>query len=197
MLLAALLTVLPVAIGVVVADDTTPEAQPPRYEGTALADFDTSRPVVRRAPFCEQVNPAAVREALGTDGEPTSYDNGEPADVLPGDDVAHEYGCRFTAGGAEARGWVFAPPVTAARAASLLEQQPAKGCATQPGAPAYGAPSAAVICTSGATATVTFRGLFGDAWLSCSLTAAASVAPAELLERGGRWCVAVAQAASA
>jgi hypothetical protein len=197
LLLAALLTVVPVGIGVAVADDPTLDREPPAYEGTALADFDTTKAVVRRAAFCEQVHPAAVREALGGDGELTAYDNGQPADVLPGQDVAHEYGCRFTAEGAEARGWVFAPPVTAAKADALVKEPPSRDCEPQPGAPAYGAPSVAHACTAGDMRTVSFRGLFGDAWLSCSLTVAAAVPPAELLERAGRWCVAVAVAASA
>jgi hypothetical protein len=43
---------------------------------------------------------------------------------------------------------------------------------------------------------VTFHGLFGDAWLSCSLSAVGADQDG-LVDRTGRWCVAVAQAASA
>jgi hypothetical protein len=43
---------------------------------------------------------------------------------------------------------------------------------------------------------MSFRGLFGDAWLACSLTLPPAVTPERLLETAGRWCVAVAQAAS-
>jgi hypothetical protein len=186
-----------VAIGVAVANDPTPATPQAVYRGTALSDFDTTAAAVRRAPFCDRVDPAAVREALGGPGELSSWVNGQATDLVPGGDVAHEYGCRFAADGLDARAWVFAPPVTAARAATLLKQAPAKGCAAQPGAPAYGAPSAAVVCTSGQTRSVSFRGLFGDAWLSCSLALpTATATPEQLLERGGRWCVAVAQAAS-
>lgn len=197
LLLSALLTLAPVAIGVAVANDPTPAAPRASYHGTDLADFDTTTAVVRRGPFCDRVSPAAVREALGGPGELTTWANGQATDLVPGGDVAHEYGCRFAADGLDARAWVFAPPVTAARAATLLKQARAKGCSVQPGAPAYGAPSAAVLCTSGESRSVTFRGLFGDAWLSCSLALpAATVTPERLVERGGRWCVAVAQAAS-
>jgi hypothetical protein len=200
LLLSALLTLAPVGVGVVVADDdSSPEPRPvARYEGTSLADFDTSKAVVQRAPFCDRVHPDAVREALGADGKLTEYGNGESTAVLPGGtDVAHEYGCVFTGpNGEEARGWLFAPPVTAAEARDLVRTSVSKGCRAQAGAAAYGDPTAAVVCTSGSGSTVSFRGLFGDAWLACSLTLPGTVAPQELLETAGRWCVAVAQAAS-
>ena len=46
----------------------------------------------------------------------------------------------------------------------------------------------------GKSVEASYRGLFGDAWLACSLTA-----PGErdaVLEKAGAWCVAAARAAS-
>jgi hypothetical protein len=200
LLLSALLTLVPVGVGVVVADEETSERRPPvaAYAGTSLADYDTSRALVQRAPFCERIHPDAVEEALGADAELTAYGNGESTAVLPsGADVAHEYGCVLVAPtGAEARGWLFAPPVTAARARQLVQGTATPGCKVQPTAEPYGHPSVAALCTARGATTATFRGLFGDAWLACSLTLPGTVVPQELLETAGRWCVAVAQAAS-
>ncbi len=201
LLLSALLTLVPVGVGVVVADDTTPDREPPAYAGTPLTDFDSRAAVVQRAPFCDRIHPEAVREALGGDGELTAYGNGESAEALPGGgDVSHEYGCVYSgADGADARAWVFAPPVPAEKAAALAATAPGKGCEIQPDAPAYGDPSVALVCRTRDGATASYRGLFGDAWLSCSLTLPAGSENAgnrPLLERTGRWCVAVARAAS-
>lgn len=195
--LSALLTLVPVGIGVGVSEDRTPAPEAATYVGTDLADFDSTAAVVQRAPFCELVPADGVREALGAKGELTAYGNGEQAASLPDGDVAHEYGCVFTAAdGGEARAWVFAPPVTAARAAALAKAAVTGGCRASAGAPPFGSPTAAVVCVAGATRTASYRGLFGDAWLSCSLTQPAGVTASDLLARAGRWCVAVAQAAS-
>lgn len=198
LLLAALLTLVPIGIGVAMADDpTASRPAPPAYEGTALADLDTSAVVVRRAPFCDRINPAAVREAIGDGARLTDYGNGETAALPGGADVAHEFGCVFTAtgdSGGTARAWVFAPPVTAAEAAALAKEPTGPGCAVQPAAPAYGGPSVAELCRSAKGSTATFRGLFGDAWLSCSLTLPGRPEAATLLDTAGTWCVAVAQA---
>lgn len=202
--LSALLTLVPVGIGVALTDDSTPTREVASYEGTDLVDFDTSTAVVQRAPFCELLPDEAVTEALGAEAEPTAYANGEESDVLPGGDVSHEYGCVFSTGeestgeesAGDARAWVFAPPVTAARAEQLVAATPAKGCRAVGSAPAYGTPSVALVCASGDLRTASFRGLFGDAWLSCSLTLPAAAAGDDLLTRTGRWCVAVAEASS-
>ncbi|MFC5729560.1 MULTISPECIES: hypothetical protein [Nocardioides] len=199
LLLSAVLTLVPIGVGVMVADDSPPEPPPvAAYEGTPLADFDTSTALVQRSPFCDRVPPEAVREALGGDGELAAYGNGESTAALPGGtDVAHEYGCVFSgAGGAEARGWLFVPPVTLAEARGLVRTVVTRGCTAQAGAAAYGDPSVAVVCTSKNSSTASFRGLFGDAWLACSLTVRESVPAEQLLETTGRWCVAVIQAAS-
>lgn len=194
--LSALLTLVPVGIGVGVAGDRTPAPEVASYQGTDLADFDSATAVVRRAPFCSAVPGEGVSEALGGAGELAEYGNGQQADPLPQGDVAHEYGCVWTTATGDARAWVFAPPVTGARAQEIVRAAPTKGCAATPGAPAFGTPSVALLCTAGTTRTASYRGLFGDAWLSCSLTQPVAVPPAELVARAGRWCVAVAQAAS-
>ncbi|WP_408898558.1 hypothetical protein ACJ5H2_05460 [Nocardioides sp. R1-1] len=209
LLLSALLTIVPVAIGVAKSGDTTLSREPAAYRAVALADFDTTKAVVQRAPFCDLVPAAAVEEALGSEATVAAYANGERSDALPGGDVSHEYGCRYSPGtdaeadapsagtaGSEARGWVFAPPVTVDAARQIAAGSAQAPCTALPDAPAYGEPSAGVVCPGEGVHTVSFRGLFGDAWLACSLTLPASVAQEELVERAGRWCVAVAQAAS-
>jgi hypothetical protein len=194
--LSALLTLVPVGIGVGVAGDRTPTREPAAYVGTDLADFDSASAVVQRAPFCDLVSDDAVAEALGGEGELTAYGNGEQAPALPGGDVAHEYGCVYAGSGVEARAWVFAPPVTRDRAQALVKAAAPKGCAATAGAPAFGTPSVATTCTLGEKRTVSWRGLFGDAWLTCTLSQGVGAPEADLVQRAGRWCVAVAQAAS-
>ena len=203
---AVVLTGLPVAAGVLVLDEDTPARttpDPPSYSSTPLAGYDTSVVTLSRAPFCNQVPEEAFTEALHGDvgWTVTAYRNGQAAEMAPGlEDVAHEYGCRVEGAGVvsgEVRAWLFAPPVTRSRAADLIDDAVDRGSCTRPAqAPAYGAPSLALICPAGDRRWASFRGLFGDAWLSCSLAAPATVADQELLDRAGRWCVAVAQAAS-
>jgi hypothetical protein len=69
------------------------------------------------------------------------------------------------------------------------------GCEPVPDAPDFGTPSAALVCDVGPRLEVSYRGLFGDAWLTCTLTADSDVPRAELVDRAGRWCVAVVGAA--
>ena len=205
LLLAVALTTLPVGAGVLVlgGEDTattTSDQAAPSYSSTPLSDYDTSVVTLSRAPFCDRLPEEAAAEALGGDAGPTAaYANGESAEMAPGlEDVAHEYGCRIEGRrGAEVRAWLFAPPVTRSRAAELVDEASQRPACTRPTtAPAYGAPSVALVCPSGDRRSASFRGLFGDAWLACSVAAPASLGEAELLDRAGRWCVAVAQAAA-
>ena len=184
-------------------DDGGSEPAPaPTPSSTPLADFDPSGVSVGRADFCALVAPTAVEEALaGPVSDARTWANGDRTEVAPGvRDVVHEYGCSWSAEDAEARAWVFAPPVTAAQARVLARSAAdAKGCTTIPDAVAYGSPTAAVRCRADDATTTTLHGLFGDAWLSCSLTAPSPTGqgqPAELLQRAGQWCVTVAQASS-
>ena len=171
-----------------------PSAAPTSVAPTPLASFETRTLTVARADFCAEVAPAAVADVLGGDPAKThTWANGDRTTLADGvTDVAHEYGCRWTArDGTSAQGWVFAPPVTPGQAGRLRHAAvTAKGCTPVPDAPEFGARSVAVRCDAGTTA---FPGLFGDAWLSCSVTGVAG----DAVERAGRWCVSVAQAASA
>ena len=188
-------------IGSCQGDDEPAPAAAPSPSSTPLAELDTATLVVRRDSFCPDVDPDAVEEALGGDPDAsTSYDNGEPARLTRTvEDVAHEFDCTWQrAGGTVARAWVFAPPVTAGRARALVrEAQTVPGCSPVPDARAFGRPSAAVGCRAGGTLEAAYHGLFGDAWLSCSLAVPVGGADrAALVDRAGRWCVAVATAAS-
>ena len=160
-------------------------------EGTPLADVDTTSLVVARAPFCDAVDPAAVARALGEEpAEGSAYRSGQRIKVS--DDVAdvvHEFGCRWTAGDGVAEAWVFVPPITRERAADLVRT----GCRGVQD-PAFGEPSTICRTQADGVTTYTFRGLFGDAWLTCRLVAAGQE---ETLDRAGRWCAAVATGASA
>ena len=161
-------------------------------EGTPLADVDTTSLVVARAPFCDAVDPAAVARALGEEpAEGSAYRSGQR--IKLSDDVAdvvHEFGCRWTAGDGVAEAWVFVPPVTRERAADLVRT----GCRGVQD-PAFGEPSTICRTQADGVATYTFRGLFGDAWLTCRLVVGAG--QEETLERADRWCAAVATGASA
>ncbi len=208
LLIAVVLTALPVSAGVLVLGDedapaTAPPPPPPSYQSTPLTDFDTTVVALSRAPFCQRVPDEALTEALGGQaGRRTSYRDGQSAELAPGvEDVAHEYGCRVESNGTdggELRAWLFAPPVSRSRAADLVDEMAdRRGCTRPATAPAYGAPSLALVCPDGDRRRASFRGLFGDAWLACSLAAPATVPEPELLDRAGRWCVAVAEAAAA
>ncbi|RHW27622.1 hypothetical protein D0Z08_08050 [Nocardioides immobilis] len=206
-MLAVVLTTLPVATGVLVLDDEAPAMtppEPPAYASTPLTDYDTTVVALSRAPFCDRIPEEALTEALAGDvgWTVTAYRNGQAAQMAPGvDDVAHEYGCRVDGAGladGELRAWLFVPPVPRSRATELIADASGRpGCTRPAQAPAYGAPSVALVCPSGDRRWASFRGLFGDAWLTCSLAAPTSVPEQDLLDRAGRWCVAVAKAAAA
>ena len=192
LLLAVVFTALPVAVGVAMTGGRA-AAPPATYSPTALGDLDTTTMTIGRGAFCDRLPAAAVTDALGHAATyADSYGDGDRR-AVPGNaaDVLHEYGCVFRAGTTEARAWVFAPPVGVARAKQLAATS-GKGCTRPAAAAAFGSPSAVSICGT-TSRTVTFRGLFGDAWLSCSLSGAG--AATTLVDRTGRWCAAVAQAA--
>ena len=164
--------------------------------GTTLEDVDTTALVVPRAPFCDRVDPAAVTRALGEEAADVSaYRSGQRIKIS--DDVAdvvHEYGCRWTAGDGTAEAWVFAPPVTRRRAAGLARgAQGLPRCLDASGAPDFGSPSSACAASNVATPSA-LQGLFGDAWLTCSLTLDES--QREVDDRATRWCAAVATGAA-
>ena len=165
---------------------TSPTTQP---LATRLGSVDTTTAVVRRGPFCDAVAGADVQAAV-EDPSPAaaSWSNGDQ--LGSSNDVAHEYGCSWTApAGTVASGWVFAPPVTVQRAQELVASAKGRpGCKPLPGAAAYGSPSVALTCTTGGTTTLSYRGLFGDAWLVCQLAGSHATDPADVADR---WCASV------
>lgn len=197
LLVAVPVTALCVGIGVAVSRPSPQDQASPKPPApTTLADVDTTTMPVRRAAFCDRVPPTEVKAALG--GVPTrttSYDAGQTAPLTPTvRDVAGEFDCTWsTRVGASASGWVFATAVTAPSAQALTATP--KGCRAQSG-PDYGRPSVALACTDHGRTTVSLRGLFGDAWLSCSLTGTPGEPAPKVTARADRWCLTVAQAAS-
>jgi hypothetical protein len=203
LLLAAAATVVAVGGGIVVLDGNETPPEGPASASTPLTSFDTSQVTILRTGFCDRVADTAVAEALRTGPErDVSYGNGDRVRLAAGvRDRAHEYGCSWRAGGRSAEAWVFAPPVTRATARDLLRRARAtEGCEPVPDAPAYGVPSAGLVCTTGRSQEVSFRGLFGDAWLVCSIGShdvSAGQGADTAVDRAGRWCVAVVRAAEA
>lgn len=170
-------------------------AAPPAAEPTGLGDYDTTAVALARGPFCDRLTSDSVADAIG--GEPADSATWGDGDRLPGVGVIHEYGCRYAAAdGREARAWVLAAPVTPDRARELVQLTSRESdCRRRRGAPAYGAPSVALECTGPQRTVTSHRGLFGDAWLTCTLALTNGVPERERWERTEDWCVAVAEAA--
>lgn len=202
LLLFAAVALSIVAVVVVVAVDPFGEQPTPTKEApfttTPLEEVDTTTITVVRAGFCAGVDPREVNAALGAEpDDERGYGNGDEVTLDDGvTDVSHEFGCVWSlADGTEARAWVFAPPVDRDRARRLArEASKAEGCRAVDG-PAYGDPTVALLCTDGSLSAASYRGLFGDAWLTCELVAPDDGAEG-VVERTGAWCVAVARAAS-
>ena len=204
LLIVTALTVAVVVVGVLVAtggDDDAPGAgpssaatssEPTTAPDVPLADVDTLTTAVRREAFCDAVPTDAVEAALGGPAaETTSYADGQDAPVTGKvRDIAHEFGCGWTTSGAAARAWVFAPPVTPRAATGLVRAARGEAdCRPAADAPEFGRPSVALVCRTPRMVQASFRGLFGDAWLTC--TVAGRLSSEEALERADRWCVAV------
>lgn len=209
LLLALVTTAAVVAAGawfIVGGGDDEDSSSPPHTPtpstptSTPLADVDTLTLAVPRTSLCAVAPPEALEQALGAaPSDQTEYGDGQPAVVAPGvRDVVHEYGCSWTAGDTTARAWVFAPPVTVTEGRDLVKAaRSTEGCTAVAKAPAFGRPSAALTCAKGKRTEVSFRGLFGDAWLTCTLEERVPrAARAEAIDRAGRWCGALAVAAS-
>ena len=177
-------------------DKPTPSGTPTEVS-TPLESMSTEGLVVQRDAFCSGIGPHALQDALGgSDYHGKSYNNGDPARLTAGTkDVAHEFDCTWSTGdGTVARAWVFAPPVRRIQAKQLAKASLRPGCSAAHGA-AYGAPSVATRCGTRKGIEEGYFGLFGDAWLSCTLSAR-KPEPADLAERTSRWCAAVVKAAS-
>jgi hypothetical protein len=166
---------------------------------TPLTQLVTGRVTIARATFCDQVASAEVRRALGAKpGDAAHWDNGDPVpSAAPGGsaattsgDLGHEIGCAWTTTtGAAARAWVFARPVTADFAGTLVAQASHQAGCTAAQAPHFGSPSLLQTCSRpGGTERVRRAGLFGDTWLTCELSGPASSQPRRHLDD---WCAAV------
>lgn len=196
---AALLLLLPACSG---DDDPAPTPTPEAASTPALADVAPGAVTVARGPFCEAVAESAVEAALGGPAASSrSWDNGDAVAVADGSDVAHEHGCAWRGEApAVAEAWVFAPPVTTGRARAVARAEERRpGCRPLPDAAPFGEPGAALLCRSPAVdgaLVASYRGLFGDAWLTCAVQAGAGTDEADLAARADRWCAAVLGAAS-
>lgn len=176
---------------------TSSSDSPEPAASTPLASYATESLTVARGDFCDRIGSAAVTRALGGEAEKTThYTSGVPTEMeVDLVDLSHEFGCRFTTPDATARAWVFAPPITNERAKQAIASLTGMDrCVVLPDAPAFGQPTIALACGDQAKPTVWFAGLFGDAWLTCTLERA--LPGPELLDETGRWCVAVADAAA-
>ena len=177
---------------------SAPKGSPTPSPSESLASVDLSDLPIERTAFCDRLDEGDVEDALGGTVSGTAhYDSGDRVPLATGlTDVSHEFDCTFDAAdGTQARAWVFAEPVTAAIGRSIVREARAeKGCTVLDKAPAYGTPSVATLCRTAkpATQAVALRGLFGDAWLTCRLSAPGAPAEAEVTSRAEQWCVRVA-----
>jgi hypothetical protein len=169
------------------AEPTTP---PPTPTTTPLSAYSTPiRAPVSRSLFCDRVSPTAIEHAIGGPAEEsTKWVNGDPT---PTGDRGREYGCSWSAtgssGGGHASAWVFAPPITRARATALAKMSPGMKCERSKSALEFGDPRSSYVCRLNTGAQVTqLAGLFGDAWLTCQ-------APSEAVDE---FCGAILAAAS-
>jgi hypothetical protein len=148
--------------------------------------------------FCSRLADDAVEAAIGTVASTRHYGNGERARLTGGvRDVAHEYNCTFVgSSGDVARAWVFVPRVTRAQARALVGGvRRQAGCRLIDGQ-SFGSPGTGSICVRGSRTEAAYRGLFVDAWLSCSVTDGGreKISEKSLLKKTGDWCVQAATA---
>ncbi len=175
-------------------DEEAPQERPlPTLEAARNPELP-----VRPGDFCDRIDARAVAAAVGEEPTTAHYGNGERAELADGIvDVAHEFGCVFTAAdGIRARAWVAVPPITPEQAARL---SPGKGCHDE--GDGLGEHGFAATCTTKRGTTATLAGLYTDTWFGCSLTEpedAASDSPEQeaLQERLGAWCASAVQAAA-
>jgi hypothetical protein len=111
-------------------------------------------------------------------------------------DVGHEIGCAWTAtGGAAARAWVYARPVTAALASTVVRAAGHQRDCTAERATVLGDPALVQRCSlAGGLARERRAGLFGDTWLTCELTLPAATPAAQHRSRLDAWCATIVAA---
>ncbi|QZY28419.1 hypothetical protein [Nocardioides coralli] len=209
---AALLAGVVGLTGCTAAEEPPAKTSTPAPEPTTLASYDARGVTVVRGPFCDRVSPTALEHALGEMPEGhRSWENGDRLRLPDGTrDRVQEYGCSWTGpDGTRAAAWVFAPPVTPKRARTLVREATGPECSTTGGGD-FGDPSVATTCTDAGVTQWAHRGLFGDAWLSCTLepgsdtsdetsdeTSGEAGGESSVEERASAWCVAVLEAARA
>jgi len=170
----------------------------PDGEPTTLTSYDAAEATVVRGPFCDHVSPTGVEHALAAvPDDSASWDNGDRTRLPDGTrDRVHEFGCSWTGvDGAVATAYLFVPPVTKRQARRLAQEPLPPGCSAM-AANGFGRPNLATRCVGDrATTELTYRGLFGDAWVVCSLRTPGD--PADLPARASAWCVEVLEATGA
>jgi hypothetical protein len=184
--LVAALLVAP-ALAACSGSDGKPDA--PSATPTPIAKLDVAGIRLARAKFCDRLPASAVRRALGAPAtDDQHWGSGDPVPGTAGSgDLGHEFGCAWTGpAGAAARAWVFARPVDAAFATTLVGQSgQAEGC-TGEATPTFGNPALLQTCTlADGTQRVRRAGLFGDTWLTCEV---AGPAAPDLPARTDAWC---------
>ena len=171
-------------------------ADEPVAEPTPITEFDAEAAALTRGDFCDRIPEEAVTAAVGEVASTDHYGNGERERITGAvTDVAHEFNCTFRGtSGAVARAWVFVPRVTRAQARSLVaDVTKPQGCRAVDGR-SFGTPGTGSVCATSRGTEAAYRGLFTDAWFSCSVTARDLDEPT-LLEQTGQWCVSTATAA--
>jgi len=178
-------------------EEPSPPSDTPAAEPTPLDAYDTTGVAVERSPFCDRVSPTGIEHALDAAASShRDWGNGDRIRLPDGTrQIAHEYGCEWRGpDGLTARAWVFVPPITRARAGRLVDEALAGRCA-ETGSGDFGTPSVAVRCRTDEGVERSWRGLFGDAWLVCTLAGPEGASVPE--ERVSPWCVSVLAAARA
>jgi len=194
---AAALAVLLLAACTVARRDPGPSGPDPPGDPTptTLEAYDAAGTAVSRSPFCDRVSPTGIEHALGEAARShRDHGNGDRVRLPDGTrTIAHEYGCEWRGvGGVVARAWVFVPPVPRGRARALVEEAVAGRC-SRTGSGDFGSPSVATRCRTDEGVERSWRGLFGDAWLVCTLTSRERGVATE--QRTSEWCVSVLEAA--
>ena len=170
--------------------DGTPSAHPtttaPTPTTTPLSAYSTPiEATVSRSLFCDRVSPTAIEHAIG--GPPESSTSWVNVDKTPTGQIGREYGCAWGTAAGHASAWVFAPPITRARATALAKLGPGMKCERSKSPLEFGDPMSSYVCRLNTGKHITqLAGLFGDAWLTCQ-------APSEAVDE---FCGAILAAAS-
>lgn len=169
------------------------DAEPKPPKPTPIGKLQTASMIIPREAFCEQVPAKAVEAAIkGVVDNAREWTDGEAGKT---GDVGQEFGCEWkSADGLEARAWVYARPVTGKFAREVIDKTSRRPLCTPERPPAFGSPSQLQVCQlGGGVLRVRHAGLFGDAFLTCEVSAPTADRQ-QLRVRAGTWCVDVAKA---